>query len=100
MDPDKDLIDALVYASYQIPRLLFIAHSVWFDLRKRGTTTNREFYIQAFEAEAIKYYDEMVQILKEFTSEAIAHILLACGCIGLLIMKHQMFLAQKSRELR
>ena len=79
MDPNKDLIDALVYASYQIPRLLFIAHSVWFDLRKRGTTTNREFYIQAFEAEAIKYYDEMVQILKEFTSEAIAHILLACG---------------------
>jgi len=79
MDTDEDLIDALVYASYQIPRLLFIAHSVWFDLRKQGTTKNREFYIQAFEQEAILYYGEMVQILHEFTTESIAHILLACG---------------------
>ena len=57
MDSDEILIDALVYASYQIPRLLFIAHTAWFDLRKQGTTNNREFYIQAFEQEAIKYYD-------------------------------------------
>jgi hypothetical protein len=79
MESDENLIDALVYASYQIPRLLFIAHSVWFDLRKQRTTNNREFYIQAFEREAIIYYDEMVQILKEFATEDIAHILLACG---------------------
>jgi hypothetical protein len=59
--------------------LLSIAHSVWFDLRKQGTTNNREFYIQAFEQEALKYYGEMVHVLKEFTTESIAHILLACG---------------------
>ena len=79
MDADKDLIDALVYASYQIPRLLFIAHSVWFNLRKQGTTSNREFYIQVFEQEAIKYYGEMVQIFKEFSTDCIAHFILACG---------------------
>jgi hypothetical protein len=79
MSLDEDLIDALVYASYQIPRLLFIAHSVWFNLRIQGTVNNREFYIQAFEQEAIKYYSEMVQILNEFTVESVAHILLACG---------------------
>jgi ribosomal protein S26 len=79
MDSDEDLIDALVYASYQIPRLLCIAHSVWFKLRKQGATNNREFYIQAFEQEAINYYDEMVQILKQYKIDDIAHILLACG---------------------
>ena len=47
IDSDKDLIDALAYHSYQIPRLLFVAHSVWFYLRKQGTTNSREFYIQA-----------------------------------------------------
>jgi hypothetical protein len=78
--------------------LIFIAHSVWFDLRKQGTTNNREFYIQAFEQEAINYYDEMVQILKEFTTESIAHILLVCGVHWVVdTMKHQMSLAHKSR---
>ncbi|KAI8894135.1 hypothetical protein BC833DRAFT_244566 [Globomyces pollinis-pini] len=79
MDADEDLINALVYASYQIPRLLWVAHSVWFDLMKQGTASNREFYIQAFELEAINYYGEMVQILETFTTEEVAHILLACG---------------------
>jgi hypothetical protein len=79
MDTDEELIDALAYTSCHIPRLLFIAHSVWFDLRKQGTTNNREFYIQAFEKKAIIYYGEMVQILKEFSTDTIAHILLACG---------------------
>ncbi len=79
MDSDEVLIDALVYASYQIPRLLDIAHSVWFDLRKKGTTNNCEFYIQEFEKEAIIYYGEMVQILRELSTESIVHILLACG---------------------
>jgi len=78
MDSDKDLIEALVYASYQIPRLIFIAHNAWFTLRTQGIR-NREFYLQEFEKDAISYYSEMVQILKEFTTDEVAHILLACG---------------------
>jgi hypothetical protein len=42
-------------------------------------TNNCEFYIQEFEQAAVKYYGEMVQMLKEFTIESIANILLACG---------------------
>jgi hypothetical protein len=79
IDADKDLIDALAFASYQIPRLLFVAHSVWFDIRKQGTTTNRECFIQAFDEEAVNYYAELPRIFKEFTTESIAHIILACG---------------------
>lgn len=79
MDSDEELINALVCASYRIPRLLFIAHSVWFDLRQRGTVTNLNFYTQQFEQKAIIYYREMVEILNEFTIEEMAHILLACG---------------------
>jgi hypothetical protein len=76
---DEDLRDALVFASYQIPRLLCIAHSVWFDLRTKGIVSNREFYIQMFEQEAIQYYSEMVDILRDYSTEDIAHILLSCG---------------------
>ena len=79
MDSDKVLIEALVYASYQIPRLIFIAHSIWFNLRKKGTTENREYYIQEFEKKAIDYYGEMVAVFNDFENEEIAHILLACG---------------------
>ena len=79
MESDKDLIDALAYHSCQVPRLLSVAHYVWFELRRQGTAKSREFYIQAFAKEAIIYYAEMVQILNEFTSETIAHILFACG---------------------
>jgi hypothetical protein len=58
--------------------LLFIAHSVWFNLRQ-GTAKDREFFILLFEQKAIMYYDEMVQILKEFSTDSMAHILLSCG---------------------
>jgi len=60
---DTDLRDALVFASYQIPRLIFVAHSIWFNLRKLGIVSNRKYYLQKFEQEAIKYYGEMVNIL-------------------------------------
>jgi hypothetical protein len=78
MDSDSDLINALVYASYQIPRLIYIAHSVWFETRKQGAE-NLEYYIQKFEETAVSYYSEMVGILNEFSTESMAHILLACG---------------------
>jgi hypothetical protein len=79
MDTDKDLIDALVYASYQIPRLLFLAHTTWFEGRRKGSAENRLFFIQQFEQQAIDYYDEMVHILKLYNVKTIAHIILACG---------------------
>ena len=79
MDSDKVLIEALVYASYQIPRLMVIAHSIWFKLRKQDTTENRKYYIQEFEKKAIDYYGEMVSVFNDFENEEIAHILLACG---------------------
>ena len=79
MEPDEDLIDALVYASYQIPRLLFLAHSIWYNLRKGGAKDNRLFYIEAFELEAINYYGEMVMVLNQYSANDIAHIILSCG---------------------
>jgi hypothetical protein len=78
MESDEVLIEALVYASYQIPRLICIAHSIWFELRKLGTQ-NRGYYIEKFEQEAIEYYGEMIQVWKEYDPDQIAHIILACG---------------------
>ncbi len=77
---DADLVNSLVYASYQIPRLLFVAHQVWYDLRKKSTK-NREYYMQKFEEEAITYYGEMCRLLTngEFSTSDIAHIILCCG---------------------
>jgi hypothetical protein len=48
---DEDLINALVNASYQIPRLLNIAHRTWFNLRS-SVVTDREHIIKHFEKEA------------------------------------------------
>jgi hypothetical protein len=79
MNSDKELIEALVFASYQIPRLLFLAHDVWFKLRLGRTIKNRAYYIQRFEEVATSYYSEMAMILEVFTANEIAHILLACG---------------------
>ena len=79
MDTDKTLIDALVYASYQIPRILFLAHTTWFEGRRKGSAENRLFFIQQFEQQAIDYYDEMVHILKLYNVKTIPHIILACG---------------------
>jgi hypothetical protein len=78
-DSDKDLILALVYASYQIPRLLFLAHSIWFELRMKRIIQNRLFFIQQFENKAIEYYSEMANILKLYDTNTIAHLILACG---------------------
>jgi hypothetical protein len=79
MDSDKELVEALAFASCQIPRLLFLAHDVWFNVRVEGAVKNREYYIQKFEEVAASYYSEMVTIFKLFTANEIAHILLACG---------------------
>ncbi|KAJ3336728.1 hypothetical protein HDU83_009233, partial [Entophlyctis luteolus] len=78
MEGDESLINALVYASYQIPRLLLFAHQTWASLRASGTY-NREFFIQTFETEAVKFYPEMADIWLSYSTEDLAHIILACS---------------------
>jgi len=78
MDDDEELINCLVYASYQIPRLLFVAHQVWFRLRQ-SSRQNREYFIQNYEEEAIKYYREMGTVLTRFTVEQLSRIILCCS---------------------
>lgn len=69
-----------MFSSYQIPRLLFIAHKVWFDLRMTSKA-NLEYFVQKFEEEAIIYYSEMSKLLlnDDFSISDIAHVLLCCG---------------------
>ncbi|KAJ3193724.1 hypothetical protein HDU82_002722, partial [Entophlyctis luteolus] len=78
MEGDESLIHALVYALYQIPRLLLFAHQTWASLRTSGTY-NREFFIQKFETEAVKFYPEMANIWLSYSTEDLAHIILACS---------------------
>ena len=83
MENDMDMINSMVYASYQIPRLLYIAHQVWFTIRElTPQTQNREFFIQAYENEAIQYYKEMSTIWSSdvnFSVADLSHIILSCG---------------------
>jgi hypothetical protein len=78
MAGDEDLIDCLISASYKIPRLLFIAHSVWFKLRQEGIE-NREYYLQYFQAKAKKYYNELGSVLQSYNVETLSRIILCCG---------------------
>ena len=78
MAGDEDLIRSLAYASYQIPRLLFVAHQIWLDLRQKGIT-DKETYIQSYDDTARIYYTELWSVLDNYTPEEIAHIILCCG---------------------
>ncbi|KAI9314000.1 hypothetical protein BDR26DRAFT_887438 [Obelidium mucronatum] len=79
IEGDEDLIDALVYASYQIPRLLYIAHTVWYDLRKLKAMDSQTYAIQKFEEHAKIYYSEMTEVLRNYTPQDLALIILCCG---------------------
>ncbi|KAJ3338798.1 hypothetical protein HDU83_007910 [Entophlyctis luteolus] len=78
MEGDETLIHALVYASYHIPRLLLFAHQTWASLRASGTY-NHEFFIQSFKTEAVKFYPEMADIWLSYSTDDLAHIVLACS---------------------
>jgi hypothetical protein len=75
---DEDLINALVNASYQIPRLLNIAHRTWFNLRN-SVVTDREHIIKHFEKEATEYYKEMRSFLRDYRVSDISRIIMSCG---------------------
>ncbi|KAI8895715.1 hypothetical protein BC833DRAFT_659886 [Globomyces pollinis-pini] len=78
---DQDLINSLVCASYQIPRLLVLAHYAWFRHRTISNVSDTISPLQAYEDDAIMYYDEIAGLLfnSRFTGTDIPHILLCCS---------------------
>ncbi|KAJ2988764.1 hypothetical protein HDV02_005417 [Globomyces sp. JEL0801] len=79
-DNDEEMLNSLVYASFQIPRLLLLAHSAWFH-HKTTYLTDQMAPLQAFENDAIHYYSEMSKFLfnSQFVNNDIPHILMCCG---------------------
>jgi hypothetical protein len=74
-----NLIQSLIFASYQIPRLLCIAFMVWMSYQLNGFATNEERVLQQFEESSATYYFQSSQALNNFSVHEMAHILLACG---------------------
>ena len=81
MKGDESLIESLVFASYQIPRLLYLAQDTWFKKRAVKMVEDIVYFLQAYEEEAKKYYGEMAGLLsnRKYTAETIATIIMACG---------------------
>jgi hypothetical protein len=75
---DDQFFESLVYTSYQVPRLLCIAHDVWYTFYSDKSGT-REFHLQLFEKKARKYFSEVSQIWSMFSAENLAGIILSCG---------------------
>jgi hypothetical protein len=75
---DENLFFSLVYASYQIPRLLYLAHEQWYDF-KASQKMHTEKVLLDFEESAQRYYNEMAEIWDKYTAHEIAHIALSCG---------------------
>jgi hypothetical protein len=72
------LFNALVYASYQVPRLLYLAHEHWYDF-KVSQKKHTEKVLMDFVESAQTYYNEMAEIWEKYTAYEIAHIALSCG---------------------
>ncbi|KAI3656133.1 hypothetical protein MP638_000601 [Amoeboaphelidium occidentale] len=71
---------SLIYSSYQIPRLLYYAHSTLYENLWEGKK-NRHYIMEEFEKKAKAYYAEMFGLLEnaDFSEADIAHIILTCG---------------------
>jgi hypothetical protein len=80
-DEDEDMFNSLVCASYQIPRLLLLAHNAWFQHKTTSYVTDRIAVLPTYENDATHYYSEMAELLfnESFTPSDIAHILMCCG---------------------
>ncbi|KAJ3324660.1 hypothetical protein HDV06_006553, partial [Boothiomyces sp. JEL0866] len=78
---DEEMLNSLVYASYQIPRLLLLAHLAWFNHKTTSHLTDRIAPLQSYENDAIHYYSEMSELLlnSQFVGNDIPHILMCCG---------------------
>ena len=77
---DNDMVNSLVYASYQIPRLLLLAHRAWFN-HTISPLTDAIAPLQRYEEDAITYYSEMSEFLYNtyFEADDIPYILMCCG---------------------
>ena len=80
-DDDEEMLNSLVYASYQVPRLLLLAHLAWFNHKTTSHLTDRIAPLQSYENDAIHYYSEMSELLlnSQFVGNDILHILMCCG---------------------
>jgi hypothetical protein len=78
---DEEIFKSLLYASYQIPRLLLIAHLAWFKYKTTSNLSDRIAPLQTYENDAIEYYSEMSELLLNplFKDNDIPHILMCCG---------------------
>jgi hypothetical protein len=78
---DDEIFNSLVYASYQIPRLLLLAHLAWFEYKTTSHLKDRIAPLQSYEDYAIYYYSEMSELLfnSQFVGNDIPHILMCCG---------------------
>lgn len=81
IERDDDMINSLVYCSYQIPRLLSLAHEAWFNHKTYSHLTDQIAPLQDFENKAAHYYSEMTELLfnPDFKVEDIAHIIMCCS---------------------
>jgi hypothetical protein len=80
-DGDEDWINAFIYTSYQIPRLMMLAHFAWFQHKSQSHLTDRISPLQSYEVSAGSYYAEMTELLfnPKLKAEDIAHIIMCCG---------------------
>ena len=80
-DEDEEMFNSLVYATYQIPRLLLLAHNAWFNYKTTSNLKDLMAPLQSYEDDAITYYSEMSELLfnSEFEGNDIPHILMSCG---------------------
>ena len=78
---EDNLVNSIVYAACQVPRLISIGHSYWFKHFTESRSTDRLKPLQDFEDEAIKYYEEMGNLVsnKDYTPQDISHIMMSCG---------------------
>lgn len=78
---DENVMNALIYASFQIPRLMMIAHSIWYDYETKSHLTDRTSPLQVYEDKAVEYYAEITEFLfnPQFKLEDISHIIMCCG---------------------
>ena len=79
-NPEDELIEALIHSSYKIPRLLSLAHHVWYTGMIEEADNKHVHLLMEFEKTARRYYSEMVDIWFEFNTNEIAHIIFATGC--------------------
>jgi hypothetical protein len=81
LSEDHDMINSLIYASYQVPRLMLLAHNEWFAYKTTSHRTDRLAPLDIYEDNAISYYRESANLLSNaaFSANDLCHIMMCCG---------------------